>query len=112
MAYDAQLAARLREMFADNPAVREQAMFGGLAFLVDGRVAVAASAHGGLLVRVDTARAEQLLTTTPAQPMKMKGRTVPGWLHIDGEHLHSQAPLDEWTTVGTKAATSVSGRTT
>jgi TfoX/Sxy family transcriptional regulator of competence genes len=64
VAYDTQLAARVRKMFADDPAVREQAMFGGLAFLVADRVAVAASAGGGLLVRVETARAEQLLKTT------------------------------------------------
>ena len=66
MVYDARLAARVRKMLADNPTVREQTMFGGLDFLVAGRVAVAASGQGGLLVRVDAARAERLLKTTAA----------------------------------------------
>jgi TfoX/Sxy family transcriptional regulator of competence genes len=99
-------------MFADDLAVREQAMFGGLAFLVDGRVAVAASADGGLLVRVDAARAEQLLRTTAAQPMEMRRRTMRGWVHIDGEHVRSRRRLGEWIAVGTAAAASALSATT
>lgn len=109
MAYDERLAARVREMLTDNSDVREQPMFGGLAFLIAGRMAVAASGQGGLLVRVDAACAEQLLKTTAAAPMEMKGRTVRGWLRIDGEHLHSQRELAEWITIGTTAATSTPG---
>lgn len=104
MSYDAQLAARVREMFADGPPVLEKAMFGGLAFLVAGKIAVAASADGGLLVRVGAARAEQLLRTTAAQPMVMGGRTMRGWVHIDGEHVHSRSSLGEWIDIGTEAA--------
>ncbi|WP_368834431.1 TfoX/Sxy family protein [Mycobacterium intracellulare] len=111
MAYGPQLGARVREMLADEPAVREQAMFGALAFLVDGRIAVAASADGGLLVRIDPAHAEQLLQTTAAQPAEMKGRTMRGWVHIDGEHLRSGRRLSEWIAVGTAAATSTLGAT-
>lgn len=111
MAYDAQLSARVREMFADDVAVREQTMFGALAFLVADRVAVAASADGGLLVRVDAARAEQLLKTTVAQPITMKGRTMRGWVHIDGEHVRTRRRLAEWISVGTVAATSTLGAT-
>ncbi|MGH3542765.1 MAG: TfoX/Sxy family protein [Mycobacterium sp.] len=111
MAYDAQLAARVRGLFADDLAVREQAMFGALAFLVAGRVAVAASADGGLLVRVDAARADQLLRTTAAQPIEMRGRTMRGWVHIDGEHLRSRRRLGEWIAVGIAAATSALGAT-
>ncbi|OBK91142.1 TfoX/Sxy family protein [Mycolicibacter sinensis] len=106
MAYDGQLAARVREMFADGPPVREQAMFGGLAFLVAGRIAVAASAEGGLLVRVGANSAEQLLRTTAAQPMQMGGRTMRGWVHIDGEYLRSRRRLGEWIDIGIAAATS------
>lgn len=105
MVYDAQLAARVREMFADGPPVREQAMFGGLAFLVAGRIAVAASADGGLLVRVGAARAEQLVATTAARPMEMGGRTMRGWVHVDGEHLRSWHELGEWIDIGIEAAT-------
>lgn len=111
MAYDAQLAARVRELFADDPAVRQKTMFGARAFLVDDRVAVAASADGGLMVRVDPAHAEQLLRTTAAQPIETKGQTMRGWLHIDGEHLRSRRRLGEWIAVGTAAATSTLGAT-
>lgn len=104
MTYDAQLAARVREMFAEGPPVREQAMFGGLAFLVVGKIAVAASANGGLLVRVGAARAEQLTRTTAAQPMEMGGRIMRGWVHVDGEHVRSRRQLGEWIDIGTAAA--------
>jgi TfoX/Sxy family transcriptional regulator of competence genes len=112
VAYDVQLASRVRKMFADDPAVREQAMFGGRAFLVGGRVAVAASADGGLLVRVEAARAEQLLKTTAAQPITMRGLTMQGWVHLDGEHVRSRRRLGEWIIVGTAAATSTLGAIT
>lgn len=105
MAYDAQLVARVREIFAAGPPVREQAMFGGLAFLVADRIAVAASSAGGLLVRVGAARAEQLLATTAAQPMEMGGRAMRGWVHVDGEHLRSRGELGEWIDIGIEAAT-------
>jgi hypothetical protein len=109
--YDVQLAARVREMFADDPAVREQTMFGARAFLVADRVAVAASADGGLMVRVEAARAEQLVRTTAAQPIEMRGRTTRGWVHLDGEHVRSRRRLGEWIAVGTAAATSTLGAT-
>jgi TfoX/Sxy family transcriptional regulator of competence genes len=85
-------------------------MFGGLAFLVAGKVAVAASGQGGLLVRVDPARAESLLATTTAQPMQMKGRAVQGWLHIDGDNLCTQRQLDKWIAIGTTTAKSAPRR--
>lgn len=112
MAYDAQLAARVREMFTEDLAVREQAMFGALAFLVAGKVAVAASADGGLLVRVDAARADQLLRTTAARPIEMRGRTMRGWVRISGDHVRSRRRLSEWVAVGTAAATNTLGATT
>ena len=106
MAYDAQLAARVREMFAaDGPPVLEKAMFGGLAFLVAGKIAVAAIA-GGLLVRVGTPRAQELVRTTAAQPMEMGGRTMRGWVHVDAEHLSSRDRLAEWVDIGIAAAAS------
>jgi TfoX/Sxy family transcriptional regulator of competence genes len=112
VAYDRQLAARVREMFADDMALREQPMFGALAFLLSDRMAVAASADGGLLVRVDTAQAEQIVRTTAAQQAEMRGRTMRGWVHIDGEHLRSRRRLGEWIAIGTEAATSASSATT
>ncbi|BBX21935.1 hypothetical protein MTER_13460 [Mycolicibacter terrae] len=104
MAYDAQLASRVRELFADGPPVLEKAMFGGLAFLVAGKIAVAASADGGLLVRVGAARAGEILRTTAAQPMEMGGRTMHGWVHVDAGHLSSRRQLAEWIDIGIAAA--------
>lgn len=111
MAYNPQLADRIRRMFADDPEVREQAMFGALAFLVAGRIAVAASADGGLLVRVNTEHVEHLVRTTAAQPAEMRGRTMRGWVHLDGEHVRSDRQLSEWTTIAIAAATSTLGAT-
>lgn len=111
MAYDTHLAARVREQLADHPGVHEQAMFGGLAFLVAGRIAVAASSQGGgLLVRVDPAHVERLLATSTAQPMQMGGRAMQGWLHIDGNHLRTKRQLAKWTAIGTTTAESIPAR--
>lgn len=104
MAYDVELAARVREMFAAGPPVLEKKMFGGLAFLVDGKIAVAASSAGGLLVRVGAARAEQLVSTTAAEPMEMGGRTMRGWVHVDGEHVRTRRELGKWIDIGVAAA--------
>lgn len=104
MPYDLDLAYRIRELLAGKPGVQEQAMFGGLAFLVAGRIAVAASSQGGLLVRADPAHAERLLAGGVAEPMQMKGRTIRGWLHIDGDHLRTKRQLAKWIAVGTAAA--------
>ncbi|ORW07747.1 TfoX/Sxy family protein [Mycobacterium kyorinense] len=104
MAYDTDLAARIREQLANTPEVHEQAMFGGLAFLVAGKLAVAASGQGGLLVRVDPARVDRLLATGTAQPMQMKGRSVRGWLRVDGDHLRTQRQLARWIGIGITSA--------
>ncbi|MBS9534971.1 TfoX/Sxy family protein [Mycobacterium sp. M1] len=104
MAYDSYLADRIREQLANTSAVDEQAMFGGLAFLVAGRIAVAASREGGLMVRVDPARAERLLADGAAEPMQMGGRTMRGWLHVGGEQLRTTRQLAKWITIGTAAA--------
>jgi TfoX/Sxy family transcriptional regulator of competence genes len=104
MAYDTHLADRVRELLVADAPVTERKMFGGLAFLVDGRMAVAASSQGGLLVRVDPARADRLLATTNARPMEMKGRTIRGWLHVDRDDLDTEDQLAHWIAVGTDAA--------
>jgi hypothetical protein len=109
VAYDTHLAARVRKLLADNRGVHEQAMFGGLAFLVAGRLAVAASGQGGLLVRVDPARVDHLLATGIAQPMQTNGRAAQGWLHIDGDHLRTKRQLAKWIAIGTTTASSIPG---
>jgi hypothetical protein len=81
MAYDEQLAAQIRALVPAGTA--EKKMFGGLAFLVGGNMAIAASGQGGLLVRVDPAESVELVRTTRAETMVMRGREMPGWLRID-----------------------------
>jgi hypothetical protein len=77
MAYDEELARRIRELVDQEPGLTEQEMFGGLAFLIGGNMAVAASGQGGLLVRVDPAESNELVAQTGAQPMEMRGRPWP-----------------------------------
>ncbi|HEU4361025.1 MAG TPA: TfoX/Sxy family protein [Mycobacterium sp.] len=110
MAYDVDLVFRVREQLTNTPEVHEQAMFGGLAFLVAGRLAVAASGRGGLLVRVDPARVDRLLATGTAQPMQMGGRTIRGWLHIDGDRLRTTRQLARWIAIGIATAESIPAR--
>ena len=107
MAYDEELADRLRELLVDEPTVTEQRMFGGLAFLLAGNMAVAASGQGGLLVRVDKARAGELVETTSARPMEMRGRPMRGWLQVDADDVRTDASLAEWVALGTACARSL-----
>jgi hypothetical protein len=81
MAYDEQLAAQIRGLVPKGTV--EKKMFGGLAFLVGGHMAIAASGQGGLLVRVDPAESDELVRTTRAEPAVMRGRAMPGWLRVD-----------------------------
>jgi hypothetical protein len=83
MAYDEELAERIRERVAGEAGLAEKKMFGGLAFLIDGNMAVAASGQGGLLVRVDPDESDQLVASTDARPMEMRGREMAGWLRVD-----------------------------
>jgi TfoX/Sxy family transcriptional regulator of competence genes len=83
MAYDEELADRIRDLVAAEDGLTEQKMFGGLAFLVNGNMAVAASGQGGILVRVDPAESAHLVETTPAEEMVMRGRSMAGWLRLD-----------------------------
>jgi TfoX/Sxy family transcriptional regulator of competence genes len=83
VAYDEELAGRIRQQLAAEPTVTEKKMFGGLAFLVRGNMAVAASGQGGLLVRVDPSESDTLVASSNARPMEMRGREMPGWLRVD-----------------------------
>ena len=84
MAYDEALAGRIRDLVGDEPNLTEQKMFGGLAFLIGGNMAVAASGQGGVLVRVDPDESDDLVATTPAELMEMRGRSMRGWLRRRG----------------------------
>ena len=104
MAYDEHLADRLRELVAGEAGLTEQKMFGGLAFLIGGNMAVAASGQGGLLVRVDPTQSDSLLSTTTARPMEMRGRTMQGWLRVDAEDVRTKPQLAKWVELGTSYA--------
>lgn len=107
MAYDEDLADRIRELIGDDPSVTEKKMFGGLAFLVGGNMAVAASGQGGALVRVDPAESDALVARTNARPMEMRGRAMQGWLRVDLEDLRTKRQLARWVTLGTTYARSL-----
>src|SRR5258706_5406073 len=80
MAYDEDLAARIGERVAEEPRLSEKKMFGGLAFLIGGNMAVAASGQGGLMVRCDPEQSDRLVASTQAEMMVMRGREIAGWL--------------------------------
>jgi TfoX/Sxy family transcriptional regulator of competence genes len=107
MAYDKDLADRIRELVGGEPGLTEQKMFGGLAFLIGGNMAVAASGQGGVLVRVDPARSDALVATTDAFPMEMRGRQMQGWLRVDPEHVRTRRQLARWVELGTAYARSL-----
>ncbi len=106
MAYDHELADRIRELVAPEKGIVEQAMFGGLAFMVDGNMSVAASGQGGLLVRVDPDGADALLDEH-VQPMVMAGREARGWLLVDDAALDSVGELEQWVARGVAYARSL-----
>jgi TfoX/Sxy family transcriptional regulator of competence genes len=107
MAYDQSLADRIRELVADESNLTEQKMFGGLAFLIGGNMAVAASGQGGVLVRVDPAESDALVATTSARLMEMRGRQMPGWLRVGPEDLRTKPQLAKWVELGTTYARSL-----
>ncbi len=107
MAYDKDLADRIRELIAGEPGLTEQKMFGGLAFLVGGNMAVAASGQGGLLVHADPAESDRLVAETNAEPMEMRGRSMAGWLRVDATHVRTKPQLAEWVEFGTAYARSL-----
>ena len=107
MAYDEKLADRIRELIEGEQHLTEQKMFGGLAFLIGGNMAIAASGQGGLLVRVDPAQTEKLRATTAASPFAMRGRAMDGWLRVDAEHVHTKRELERWVERGVSYARSL-----
>jgi TfoX/Sxy family transcriptional regulator of competence genes len=107
MAYDEALAARIRDRIGTAPDLSEKKMFGGLAFLIGGNMAIAASGQGGLLVRVDPDESDALVSATPASPMEMRGREMAGWLRVAGEDVASDAALAEWVERGVAYARSL-----
>ena len=107
MAYDEDLANRIRELMADEKGVTEMKMFGGLAFLIGGHMAVAASGQGGLMVRVDPDETDALGTRAHAAPFEMRGRPMRGWLRVDAEGVRTKRALEPWVRRGVAYAQSL-----
>jgi TfoX/Sxy family transcriptional regulator of competence genes len=107
MAYDENLADRVRELVAIDEAFTEQRMFGGLAFLIGGNMAVAVSGQGGLMVRVDRGDTEALVAKPHARPFEMRGREMKGWVRVDPEGVRTKRQLEPWVRRGVAYARSL-----
>ena len=107
MAYDEDLANRIRELLADEDGVTEQTMFGGLAFLVNGNMSVAASGQGGLMLRVEPDETDTLAERPHAKHFEMRGRAMQGWLRVDSEGLKTKRQLEPWVKRGVAYARSL-----
>ena len=122
MPFDIEMAQRIRDMLASEPLVEERKMFGGLAFLIGGHMTVVASSKGGLMIRADPAMAADLVATTGAEYVIMRGKQMRGWLHLSAADVETERDLASWvnqavcchnfnqTTDGTGAAASRSAR--
>jgi TfoX/Sxy family transcriptional regulator of competence genes len=107
VAYDEELADRIRELLGAESDLTEKKMFGGLAFLIGGNMAVAASGQGGVLARVDPAQSDRLVATTNARLMEMRGRRMQGWLRVDLEDVRTKRQLAKWVQLGATYARSL-----
>jgi TfoX/Sxy family transcriptional regulator of competence genes len=100
MAYDEELADRVREAVQGRDGVTERRMFGGLAFLVNGNMAVSASGQGGLLLRVDPAETDTIVGEEGVTRFEMRGRAMDGWVRVDPSATGSDQELTRWVRVG------------
>ncbi len=107
MAYDEELANRLRELVSREEGVTEKRMFGGLAFLINGNMAVSASGRGGLLLRCDPEETDALVGRPHAERFEMRGRAMDGWLRIDVEGVRTKRELERWVSRGVAYARSL-----
>jgi TfoX/Sxy family transcriptional regulator of competence genes len=100
VAYDEDLANRVRELIADEPDLTERRMFGGLAFLIGGHMSVTVSRQGGLMLRVEPDDTERLLAMKHVEVFEMRGRALDGWVRITAEGLRSEQQLRRWVGIG------------
>jgi TfoX/Sxy family transcriptional regulator of competence genes len=100
MAYDEELAHRVRELIADEDGLSEMRMFGGLAFLLHGNMSVAVSSQGGLMVRVDPDATADLLARPHTRELEMRGRAMAGWVRVDAEGVTTKRQLSPWVRRG------------
>jgi TfoX N-terminal domain len=107
VAYDEDLANRIRELLADEQGVIEKRMFGGLSFLIGGHMSVSISGRGGLLLRCDPAETEALRAKPHAGPFEMRGRVMEGWLRVGPEGVETKRQLERWVARGVGFARSL-----
>jgi TfoX/Sxy family transcriptional regulator of competence genes len=107
MAYDEDLANRVRELIGVESGLTEKKMFGGLAFLINGNMSVGVSGQGGLMVRVDPAETDALVAKPHARPFEMRGREMQGWLRVDSEGVRTKRQLEPWVRRGVTYARSL-----
>jgi TfoX/Sxy family transcriptional regulator of competence genes len=107
VAYDEDLANRVRELIAMEGGLTEQKMFGGLAFLINGNMSVGVSGQGGLMVRVDPAETDELVAKPHARPFEMRGRAMQGWLRVDADGVRTKRQLEPWVRRGVAHARSL-----
>jgi hypothetical protein len=107
VAYDEELADRIRELLATDHDVVEKKMFGGLAFLIGGNMSVSASGQGGLLLRCDPDETDSLIGQPHAIRFEMRGRAMDGWLRVDADGVESREELERWVAVGVDYARSL-----
>jgi TfoX/Sxy family transcriptional regulator of competence genes len=107
MAYDEDLANRIREIIGAEPDLVEKKMFGGLAFLIAGHMSVSASGQGGLLLRCDPAETDKLSAKPGAGPFVMRGIAMDGWLRIDADAVKTKQQLERWVSRGVSYARSL-----
>jgi TfoX/Sxy family transcriptional regulator of competence genes len=107
MAFDEELAERIRVLLGTEPALTEKRMFGGLAFLINGHMSVAASGQGGLLVRVDPDESDALIAGSSAEPMVMRDRPMTGWLRVPEAGVRAESELERWVRIGVAYARSL-----
>ena len=107
MAHDVELAQRLRDVLVSERGLTERRMFGGLAFLIHGNLAVSASSQGGLLLRVDPAATESLVNEVDVRRFRMRGREMDGWLHVDASAVDNDDHLRRWVRHGVAYARSL-----
>lgn len=107
MAFDEKLAGRIRDLIDVGGRVEEKTIFGGLAFLVEGNMVIAASGEGGILVRVDRDQGDELVSRTAAELAVMRGRPMRGWLRVAPDALGTKRQLEPWVRMATDYASSL-----
>ena len=110
MAYDEHLATRIRDLLADSTGLSEKRMFGGLAFLIHGNMAVAASGQGGILVRVPPEDTDRLAQSAGAEIAVMRGRKMRGWIRVAEDQVRTKRGLQRWVGLGRSFAAGLPGK--